>query len=304
MNQVVRPALNGFMAGYPGPVENQFRGGSITVVAVLVYEDGIRIEWRMARRPDLSWMDGVTMESKPELPKEVSGPGFAHALLGSERLRELWGRATLSDGWGREAELSFERSGPLDLHGGSEGTATCRCEPPTDSKALTLRFGGADIVVPLTSHQRRQHGRSSLFQAGYPGPKNPIPFLDGAIKLISTLVYEDRIRIEWLADPVPDLSWLFKDNPSDYLMPQIADEEQRLITARGRMNFKRTFALWMGARLTDNLRTPYVGSLGNSGVSRTGFKGEVHFTPSAPPEARELNLVLYDLSVFIPLASL
>ena len=49
MNQVVRPALNGFMAGYPGPVENQFRGGSITVVAVLVYEDGIRIEWRMAR---------------------------------------------------------------------------------------------------------------------------------------------------------------------------------------------------------------------------------------------------------------
>jgi len=53
----------------------------------------------------------------------------------------------------------------------------------------------------------------------------------------------------------------------------------------------------MGARLTDNLRTQYQGSLGNGG----GFRGEVNFTPSPPPDARELNLVLYDLSVFIPL---
>ena len=118
------------------------------------------------------------------------------------------------------------------------------------------------------------------------------------------MAYEDEIKIEWLADPVPDLSWLFEDALSDYIRPQITDEEQRLLDARWSQDFKRTFALWMGARLTDDLATPYRGSLGNSGVSSAGFRGEVHFTPTAPPDALELNLELYDLSVFIPLGSL
>jgi len=295
------PALNDFVAGYPGPAETQFRGGSITVIAALIYADGIRIEWRMPLAPDLAWMDGVALAVEREEPKEVSeSPEVIDAFLNAKRLRELWGRASLSDDRGREFGLSFERSGALDPFGGSEGTATCGCQPPADSTELTLHFGGADVVIPLTSDRRPQDRQSALFRTGYPGPK-PIPFHDGAIKLISTLVYQDRIRIEWLVDPVPDLSWLFKDTLSDYLMPQIADEEQRLIAAQASMNFRRTFALWMGARLTDDLRTPYQGSLENSGVSSSGFKGAVYFIPSSPPGARELNLVLYDLSVFIPL---
>jgi hypothetical protein len=35
----------------------------------------------------------------------------------------------------------------------------------------------------------------------------------------------------------------------------------------------------------------------------SGFKGKVYFTPSVPPGACELNLTLYDLSIFIPIDS-
>ncbi len=292
-----RPALKDFVAGYPGPAEIEFRGGSVTVVAALIYADGIRIEWRMPLTPDLTWMDDVTLVVEREVPPELRNrPDLVDAFLHAERLRELWDRAWLADDGGREFELSLERSGPLSRFGGIEGTATCRCQPTPDATGLTLHFGGTEVVISLTSDGRLQDGRSSLFKAGYPGPK-PIPFHDGAIKLISVMVYQDRITIEWLAHPVPELSWLFNDTVSDYLRPQIADEERRLMAARAEMSSRRTFALWMGARLTDNLRTQYQGSLGNGG----GFRGEVNFTPSPPQDARELNLVLYDLSVFIPL---
>jgi hypothetical protein len=296
-----RPALNDFVAGYPGPADIQFQDGSITIVAVLVYADGIRIEWQMPSAPHQS-PDELAMDLLKVMPKEgTESQEFIEAFFRAGPMRPLWAQARLSDDHGREFELCLERSGPLDRFGGAEGTATCRCEPPTDSKALTLHLGGADIVIPLTTDRRPQDGRSSLFKAGYPGPKNPIPFHDGAIKIISALLYDDRVRIEWLIDPAPDLSWLFKDTLSDYLMPRIADEEQRLATARWSMNFKRTFVLWFGARLTDDQRTTYRGSLESSGVSASGFKGAVCFTPGAPSEARELNLVLYDLSLFIPL---
>jgi len=299
-----RPALNDFVAGYPGPADIQFQGGSITVVAALVYEDGIRLEWRMPSFPDLSWMDDVTLDAERELPTEDRGfAGLGEASLGIKRLRELWARATLSDGRCRDIELRFERSAPLSLYGGYEGAATCSCQPPTDSSALTLHFGGADIAISLRSGRRPENAKPSLFRAGYAGPKKPLDFHDGAIKLISTLVYEDRIVIEWLVDPPPDLSWLFHDQVSEYMRPGPGDENQRLLQARWSMNFKRTMALWMSAHLHDDLRTEYVGSLGNSGAATSGFKGRVCFTPSAPPGARELNLTLYDLSIFIPLVS-
>ncbi len=291
-----RPALDDFVAGYPGPADIQFRGGSITVVAVLVYTDGIRIEWRMPSAPQ------PMKDGQRELPRQDwESPEFIGAPPRVRSMREGWAGATLSDDHGREFELSFERSGPLDLLGGSEGTATCTCQPATDSTQLTLHLGGADVVIPLASNRRTQDRRASIFRGGYSGPKHPIPFHGGAIKIISALLYDDRVRIEWHIDPAPDLSWLFPDTLSDYLMLRIADEEQRLATARWSMNFKRTFALWFGARLTDDVGTGYRGSLEGSGVSSSGFKGVVYFTPSAPPDAVELNLALFDLSVLIPL---
>jgi len=294
-----RPTLNDFVAGYPGPADIQLQGGSITVVAVLVYTDGIRIEWRMPSAPQ------PMKDGQRELPRQNwQSPEFIDALSRVRSMRQGWAGARLSDDHGREFELSFERSGPLDLLGGSEGTATCICQPPTDSTQVTLHLGGADVVIPLASNRRTLERRASIFRAGYSGPRHPIPFHDGAIKIISALLYDDRIRIEWHIDPAPDLSWLFTDTLSDYLMQRIADEEQRLATARWRMNFKRTFALWFGARLTDDVGTSYRGSLEGSGVSSSGFKGAVYFTPSAPPGAGELNLVLYDLSVLIPLGPL
>jgi hypothetical protein len=262
----------------------------------------------MPSHPDLSWMDDVVMDVERELanaPSEIRrSPEFAQAILGSKRLRELWARARLTDGNGGDFDLKFERLAPAHGLRGSDGAATCSCPPPVEGSELTLHFGGADIAIPLTPVRRRPaQAQESTFRGGYAGPKEPIPFHEGAIKLISTLVYEDRIRMEWLADPPPDLSWLFNDALTEYIRPQLADEEQRLLEARWSQNFKRTFALWMGARLTDNLHTPYLGSVGNSGVASTGFKGEVNFIPSAPPDARELHLTLYDLSIFVSLES-
>jgi hypothetical protein len=294
------PSLTDFVAAFPGPAEIQFRGGSITVVAILFYADGIRIEWQMPSAPHHS-PDEVAMDFLKVMPKEgTESQEFIEAFFRAGPMRPLWAQARLSDDHGREFGLSLERSGPLDRFGGAEGTAICRCEPPSDSKALTLHLGGADIVIPLTTDRRPQDGRASLFKAGYPGPKNPIPFHDGAIKLVATLIYEDLIRIEWLVDPVPDLSFLFKDTVADYLLPTMQDENERLAAARWTMNSTRTIALWMGARLADDLHTPYVGSLGPY-ISGTGLNGQMSFKPSAPPGARELNLVLHDLSVRIPL---
>ena len=299
-----QPDLNHFVAAYPVSVVTQFRGGSISIVGIFIYQDGLRIEWLLPSRPDLSWMDDVTIESSPYVPEEFRHAEVVDGHLYGKRLRELWSRATLSDGGGREFKMRFWRSEPASGLVGSLGEAICICPPPTGSTELTLHFGGTDVAIPLqASEPQRAHTNSPRLRAGYPGPKLAIPFHGGAIKVISVLVYQDRARMEWLVDPVPDLSWLFHDDLSGYLRPGAAADIDELQQARWSRDFARTYALWMGARLTDNLRTPYQGTLGSSGTSSSGFKGEVNFTPTVPVGARELHLVMHDLSVFIPLGS-
>ena len=109
MKPKLRPTLIDFLAGYPGPAETLFRGGSITVVAALVYEDGIRLEWRMPSRPDLSWMEDVEVDTPQEPAKEWNSRAATDAMRdgfrGAERLRELWARARLTDDHGGALDL-------------------------------------------------------------------------------------------------------------------------------------------------------------------------------------------------------
>ena len=155
---------------------------------------------------------------------------------------------------------------------------------------------GLTLFARPTSDRPAQDGESSLFKAGSPGPKDPIPFHDGAVKVISTYT---RIRSGSSGSSIRfRISRGFlKTLLPDYVLP-IRDADARMAAAHWRMNSRRVFALWLGARLTDNLGTPYVGSLG---PYVSGLKGQVSFTPSAPPGARQLKLTLHDLSASIPL---
>jgi hypothetical protein len=59
--------------------------------------------------------------------------------------------------------------------------------------------------------------------------------------------------------------------------------------------------LWYRAVLTDDRGTRYVSSTGSSSSLRGGHKGENAFSPGPPADARELNLTMDELSVFIPM---
>jgi hypothetical protein len=278
------------VSGYRVGVEQRFRGGEIGITAVLSYADGVKVHWRMNRKPDLSWL-----ADKAGSDGEIRQVNTATAF---DEMWELWSRSSIKDGSGRESGVAPERTWPSE--GGLEGFLSAPIPAPIESRQLILQIGGTDLVIPLVSIDT-EPGPSS-FIAGYPGPRAPAPFHGGAVKLISVLLYENAVTIEWLLDPLPDLSWLYPaadtaQEAADAVLPNpSAATEIRMARSA------RAAALWLHARLADRLGTPYVGSLGYSGTFRGGgYKGETHFLPRVPPDVDELNLVLYDLSYFVPL---
>jgi hypothetical protein len=201
------PELIDFVSGYAGPAETKFKGGLISIVALLIYDDGICIEWRMRPETDLSWIADVSVDPQ-SLPEDLRrSPEAIQAHLNGRRLRALWRDSRLADGRGGEFQPWLKRSA---LFGdGWEGVAVCRCPRSDHAREFTLHIADTDVVIPLTSHPGRlDDPQAALFRTGVPGPRNAIPFRTGAVRLVSTLLYTDRVRIEWILDPVPDLSWL------------------------------------------------------------------------------------------------
>ncbi len=84
------PALIDFLGAYPGSSEGQFRGGSIGVVAALIYGDGIRIQWRMRPPPDLSWVEPATSRAQRLREELRQSPEFVEAQRDVDRLKALW----------------------------------------------------------------------------------------------------------------------------------------------------------------------------------------------------------------------
>ncbi|HEX2682113.1 MAG TPA: hypothetical protein VHQ03_12575 [Candidatus Dormibacteraeota bacterium] len=297
------PWLIDFVTAYPGPTDVEFSGGSITVVATNIYRDGARLEWRI--KPGADFSRSTVDVDRRNLPRELSNaPEIVKAHLNLRRLGNLWRDSTLIDSTGHEFELSLQRA--ILLEDGWTGTATCVCPPPIESTTLVLRMGGSDALIPCSADDadaQRRNGKTLEFRAGYPGPKERIAFHGGAVKLISALVYADRVTLEWLLDPLPDLSWLRRDDPTSRMIWGAPDPDDRPSSSIQTAS-DDAIGLWLAAQLIDDVGTAYLGSLGNAGTFYGGgLKGEVHFSPGPPANARELNLVLYDLSAFIPIGS-
>ncbi len=294
------PELIDFLAGYPGPAEAPFRGGSIKVISALIYRDGMRIQWRMSQEPDLSWIELDAPKASARLPKGPQRPGFIEAHAKGERMKSLWEHSTLVDDRGGKFKLSLQRQS--FGRGLWEGDAWCaRPASPLDARKLTLRIGDAEVVIPCNKDPRGRTHLPHEFLVGYSGPKRPESFHGGAIKVISVLVYVDSLTIEWLMRPVPDLSWLptIKDS-FDRTLSKLRDRDESDLLGMVPAT-PDPFLVWSRARLADDRGTNYLGELSGGGSFPGGYKGEIKFSPSVPATARELHLTLYDLAVFIPL---
>lgn len=295
------PELIDFVAGYQGPVEAQFQGGSIKVVSVLLYSDGLRIEWRMNQEPDLSWLDTDETTAIERLSQSKQPSGQLIERMGVKRLRRLWEASVISDGRGGEFKLSLRKG----LLGGPwHGEAWCAWpSPPPHPQELTLHIGNADIAIPCrTIPFAGTKSQTSEFLAGYPGPKRALEFHGGVIRIISVLIYTDIVTIEWLMRPVPDMSRLpATTNLFDETLSKLKERGESDSSATGSQPYDTPYALWLKARLADDRGTNYLSELGPSGTFPGGYKGELRVTPSVPFEARELHLMLQDMTVFIPL---
>jgi hypothetical protein len=287
------PELVDFVAGYPGPPETQYHGGSVDVVAALIYKDGVRIDWRMRSMPDISWLP--IDEEEKEIPDLRAGQ---RAL---RRVTAFWEQGVLFDDRGNEFQRAEYRNG-MSIKGGWQGELAFFCSvPPIDGGALTLRIGDLAMVVPFDSGAERGVRSEPRFLAGYPGPPSAFPFHGGGIKVIAALLYTDKVVFEWLVRPMPDLSWIPSDEEQITRKIDRQGGKHREKLASMHRESKRLDDLWRTAVVADDRGTQYGSSTGGGFTIPGGHKGENAFSPGPPANAHELNLTMDELSVVIPL---
>jgi hypothetical protein len=296
------PALIEFVAGYPGPPEARYHGGSVEVVAALLYKDGVRIDWRMRSVSDLSWLPIDKEEVAPRRSARLEEiPDLTEGQRALRRVSAFWEQSILFDAQGNEFQRSEYRNG-MSIKGGWQGELAFFCPvQPTDTRELTLRLGDLVFVVPFDSNAARDASSEPRFVAGYAGPRVAVAFHGGAVKVIAALVYSNEVVIEWLIRPVPDLSWIpFDEEKIAQSLDKHGGKNREKLTSTLR-EWIRLGDLWHRAVLTDDRGTRYMPSTGSSGSLPAGHKGEHAFSPGPPADARELNLTMDELSILIPL---
>jgi len=296
------PEMVDFVAGYPGPAEVPYHGGSVEVVAALVYRDGVRIDWRMRSMPDLAWLPIDAEEATPPTPADSADAQDLVLRRGDlRRVSTFWEQSALSDDRGNAFELSDYRNG-MSIKGGWQGEiAFLGSVTPQDARALTLRVGDLVIGVPLDSNAESGVGGEPRFLAGYPGP-SPLPFHGGSVKVVAALLYTNEVVVEWLVRPIPDLSWIpFDEEWLARTLDRFRGKRRDRLASTIRESC-RISELWNRARLTDDRGTTYAPTTGGSGALPGGHRGENAFSPTPPADALELNLTLEELSVSFRLA--
>jgi hypothetical protein len=287
------PELVEFVAGYPDPPKTQYHGGSVDVVAALIYKDGVRIDWRMRSMPDISWLP------IDEEEKEISDLTAGQRAL--RRVTAFWEQGVLFDARGSEFRRAEYRNG-MSIQDGWQGELAFFCSvPPIDGRALTLRIGDLAIVIPFDSVAERGVSSEPRFLAGYPGPASALPFHGGAIEVIAALLYTNKVVFEWLVRPIPDLSWIPFDEAEVTRTIDRHGGKHRDKLASMLRETKRLSDLWDRAVVADDRGTTYVSSTSSFGAIPGGYKGENAFSPGPPADAHELNLTMDELSVLIPL---
>ena len=293
----VSPEFTDFIAAARGPGDLEFHGAQFSVESVILYGDGVRLAWRMKPMPDLSWLPSDEAEARGLATDEHGGrPGFVAIGVTSQQLTALWGMSALRDAGGAQFQLHQRRwtaSAESGLIGELYGVGNT---PPSRTRSLVLNIADAVYPISLLNTPRRSEGVEG-FRGGDPGPEAALAFHDGEVKIISVLSYSDRVIIEWLLRPVPDVSWV-----------PLTDEQ------RGRAEDKsshgpflevyfRVSNLWRAARMTDKRGTYYLATHAETHKLVDGYRGEVVFRPGLASEAGELHLTLDSLSVFMPVTA-
>jgi hypothetical protein len=171
---------------------------------------------------------------------------------------------------------------------------------PVEMRFLSIRFPDKDILVPLDVDARRSNSATSdEFRVGYPGPSAVFPFHGGSLKVISALLYKDRVAVELLSRPLPDLPWVQIDEEQlSETINQLVDGDEYKASFRAHRRLSR---LMTEASLTDEQRTAYVNEYAEGNTVPGGYKGEISFSPGPPAHALELSLGLGQNSLPIPL---
>lgn len=144
------PQLSEFVAGYGGPSPIAYRGGTVKVTAVLVYADGVAIEWFVAAVPDLSWMPDEgppTAERIEYLDRFKDRPEVVQRMERFKSLSSFWSSAVLTDDIGTRYERrGGEASSEDGIHRGREVFSPA---PPARAIRLTVRVHDLTVEISL-----------------------------------------------------------------------------------------------------------------------------------------------------------
>jgi hypothetical protein len=286
-----------FIAAARGPGDVQFHGSRFCVESVILYSDGIRLAWRMKPMPDLSWLPSDEGEVR-RLASDEHGehPGLVTVGTVDQQLTALWVMSALRDAAGTQFQL-HQRRWTASQESGLEGELyALGAAPPIRSGSLVLNIADVAYPIPLLNTPRWSEGLEG-FLGGDPGPEAARAFHDGAVKIISVLAYSDRVIIEWLFRPEPDVSWVPLTDE------QVARIEDKSTSGRFLARYYRINNLWRAARMTDKLGTYYLPIHTHSHKLVEGHRGETVFRPGLVAGAGELHLTMDALSVFMPVTA-
>jgi len=294
----VSPEFTDFIAAARGPGDIEFHGAQFSVESVILYGDGVRLAWRMKPVPDLSWLPSDEGEARGLATDEHGDerPRFVAIGVMSQQLSALWSMSALRDAGGAQFQLHQQRwtaSEESGLVGELYAVGNTR---PSRTRSLVLNIADTEYTIGLLNTPRSPEGVEG-FRGGDPGPEAALAFHDGGVKIISVLSYSDRVVIEWLLRPIPDVSWV-----------PLTDEQ------RGRVEDKsshgplldayfRVSNLWRAARMTDKRGTYYLATHAETHKLVDGYRGEVVFHPGLASGVGELHLTLDSLSVFMPVTA-
>jgi hypothetical protein len=144
-----KPQLKEFRAGYAGPPTIEYRGGRVTLVAAIVYADGVVIEWVVGPAPDLSWLPPDASEgSSTFFPQFRNRPESIERMRRFKRLSTFWGSATLSDDVGTKYRWAGgDAGGGEDV--GYRGDEVFSPAPPASATELTVRVHDLDFTIAV-----------------------------------------------------------------------------------------------------------------------------------------------------------
>ncbi len=147
-----KPQLTEFLAGYGGPPAVEYRGGSVKVIAAIVYRDGVVIEWLVGPVPDLSSISDIEQPSDEQsssfFPQLQDQPARLESMRRFKRLSTFWDSATLTDDLGSHYQWARGDAGSAEGIG-YKGHEAFSPSPPVEARELTVHVHDLAITIAL-----------------------------------------------------------------------------------------------------------------------------------------------------------